>query len=252
MYKESPRHFGEGFFFGNNLNKFIITFLLCTLPLWAGALEYLSDSELKDMGGYTSGAMQKKYSDQGEVKFSRGDDAECQIYRSDGSEYRVDCEGGFEDESQQLVQQNFLQILDGLGLLGPERPVSYTDGESQFLSISVQLNDFDYNHFRCDGSPEKGVIRLEGMSLLNSQGGPVVLGPMESRIENQVVNGEVRRVIYSKLDGEIDGRFEIKAIKISSGELQPEKATSLGGIVIGNFSGRVESQILVPQAGDNR
>jgi hypothetical protein len=104
----------------------------------------------------------------------------------------------------------------------------------------------------CDGNPEKGVIRLEGMSLLNSQGGPVVLGPMESRIENQVVNGEVRRVIYSKLDGEIDGRFEIKAIKISSGELQPEKATSLGGIVIGNFSGRVESQILVPQAGDNR
>gem|GEM_PF-6322060 len=204
--------------------------LLCSSAL---ALEYLSDSELANLDGYTSSFMQKEYDSEGNVIFRRGDNEPCRYAQSDNDDdARLKCEESFETEYDRILGENFQRYLNqALSLMQADPELDVAGDGLQNLHLSVRLENFDYNHFMCDGMPDKGVIRFEGISLIGEDGGDFTIDA-QTRIDNTYNEntGEFNRVIVS--ESKIKGRIGVDAIKIGNSIDDAKSAPSLGGVYV--------------------
>lgn len=219
--------------------------LLCLLiaffvPPAAQALEYLSDEELATLDGYTSSAMLKEYDDEGNVIFRRGDSEPCRYNQSEQSDdARAGCEMAFEEDVDAIMASSFQRYLDqALVLMEAEKPLDTLGDGISGLDLSVRLDDFNYNHFMCDGVPEAGIIRLEGVSLKGLDGGDVNIRSTATLTET--VNsrtGKVKQSVMIKSEP-VEGVFSIKAIRLGN---SIDAAKSAGSI------GRMQSQMNIGQ-----
>lgn len=216
-------------------------FLLLNVMLsGAYALEYLSDEELATLDGYTSSAMIKEYDDEGNVIFRRGDNEPCRYAQSDQSDgTRASCENAFEEDFDAIMASSFQRFLDqSLQLLVAERELDVMGDGLQMLDLSVRLEDFDYNHFMCDGMPESGVIRFEGISLIGPDGGDVRIRSTVSLTDTtDSATGAVKRDILIQSEP-IDGVFSIDAIRLGNSVDAAENGGSIG---------RLQSRVNVSQ-----
>lgn len=211
----------------------IISFFGLLFPASAFALEYLSDDELSVLDGYTSSAMLKEYDVEGNVIFRRGDSEPCRYDQSDESDdARMKCEGAFETEYDRILAENFQRYLDqALSLMQADPELDVAGDGLQNLQLSVRLENFDYNHFMCDGMPDKGVIRFEGISLAGENGGDFTIDA-QTRIENirNENTGKFKRVIVS--DSRIKGIVGVEAIKIGTSVESAKASPSLGAVYV--------------------
>lgn len=206
----------------------------------AYALEYLSDEELATLDGYTSSAMVKEYDDEGNVIFRRGDNEPCRYAQSDQSDdARAGCENAFEEDFDAIMASSFQRYLDqSLQLLVAEKELDVMGDGMQTIDLSVRLEDFDYNHFMCDGMPEHGVIRFEGISLIGPDGGDVRLRSTLTLTEtSNSTTGRVQRNVVINSEP-IDGVFSIDAIRLGNSVDAAESGGSIG---------RLQSRVNVSQ-----
>lgn len=209
-------------------------FVLVLFTPFASALEYLSDGELENLDGYTSRYMLKEYDDEGNVIFRRGDNEDC---RYDQSEYdddaRPKCERAFESDYDRMLASSFQRYLDqALVLMKADEQLDIAGDKTQELNLSIRLDDFDYNHFMCDGMPDKGVIRFEGVHVLGENGGDLEIRA-KTRIEDtyNADTGFEERVIVSETD-EINGQIGVRNIRIGTSVEDAKQAPSLGGVYL--------------------
>lgn len=209
---------------------------ICTLSyaMVSFGLEYLSDEELATLDGYTSSAMLKEYDDEGNVIFRRGDSEPCRYDQSEESDdVRAGCETAFEDDYDAILARSFQRYLDqSLPLLVAESPLdTLVDGVTN-LDLSVRLEDFNYNHFMCEGMPDSGVVRFEGISITNGDGGAVRLRSATS-IENvsNTNTGTQKRLITLRSEP-IDGLIVIEAIRLGSSVENAANSASLGRLAV--------------------
>ena len=218
---------------------FSIVVMLLSYPSYA--LEYLSDDELSNLDGYTSDTMLKEYDDEGNTIFRRGDDEACRYGQSDSdSDVRMKCENALENEFDRMMAANFQRYLDqALELMEADPRLDVPgDGVSE-LNLSAKLENFNYNHFMCDGMPDKGVIRFEGISLTGRDGGDFkVLATTEIKDIRNSSTGRTRRVISSKT--RFDGGISVESIRIGTSVEGAKNSPSLGGITMSIESASME------------
>lgn len=204
---------------------------LACLPSWA--LEYLSDGELETLDGYTSRTMDYEYDTDGNIYFKRGDRDDCRYGLSDADEQAgLKCEEPFETDQDRLLSEAFTEYLqEVLPMLAPNPKLDTPGDGVQTLDLSVRLEDFDYDHLMCDGNPDAGVIRLEGVSITGMDGGDFRFGPIVNRVEYVRTNTGTRKVLVSEAAA-MDGRIGIEAIRIAKRLDDVDNAPSLGGVYI--------------------
>lgn len=205
------------------------------------ALEYLSDGELEALSGYSSQYMQKEYDAAGNILFRRLDDEPCRFNQSENDDdVRVDCEDQLNLESDQLLTEQFQRFLARSLLdydVEKERELDNPDDGFQELDLSARLEDFNYNHFMCDGMPDKGVVRFEGIQIRGEDGGDLRIRNRTRLLVTRDLNtGTEERVIESQSE-EIRGVIGVDAIKIGMTEDDAKAAPSLGGIYITRIGG---------------
>ena len=123
-------------------------------------------------------------------------------------------------------------------LMEAEKPLDILGDGVSNLDLSVRLDDFNYNHFMCNGVPEAGIIRLEGVSLKGLDGGDVRIRSSATLTKSTNRNtGKVKQSVMVTSEP-VEGTFSIKAIRLGD---------SIDGAKTGGSIGRLQSQMNVGQ-----
>jgi len=202
------------------------------------ALEYLTDSELEKLDGYTSKTLVKEYDEEGNLVFKRQDTYPCRFNQSEAdSDARQPCETILESEQERLMAENFDRYLRAaLPFFGePEDFDDPTDGIS-FTTLTGLANGESFETQFCDGEDHPGVIRVEGLTIQDENGGELVIGPIEGRLEREVINGRERSVIVSRTP-DINGLIGFEAIRIGRTSESARNAASLGALYTTSIGG---------------